>query len=90
MGTNLAGSVPTFRLYEQIVLTVAVRGDSHESLQPGDVGSIVHIHQGAKAFVVEFAALDGETVAIATVLPSQARPVTSADLTHARILETTA
>ena len=62
--------------------------DDKEDLQPGDVGTIVHIHPGDQAFVAEFLALDGETVAIATVLRSQARPVTSADLTHARPIET--
>ena len=36
--------------------------------------------------MAEFTALDGDTIAIATVLPSQARPITGADLTHARTL----
>ena len=34
--------------------------------------------------VVEFLSLDGSTVTLATVLPAQMRPVTGADLTHAR------
>lgn len=76
-----------FKEHEQVVLTAAVRGDRGEALHPGDVATIIHIHPDEQAFVVEFMSLDGETVAIATVLPSQARPVTSADLTHARILE---
>jgi uncharacterized cupin superfamily protein len=73
-----------FREHEQIVLTADVFGDEEEELKPGDVGAIIHIHPNEEAFVVEFMSLDGETVAIATVLPSQARRVTSADLTHAR------
>ena len=77
-----------FREHEQIVLTAAVLGDDNEDLQPGDVGAVIHVHPGGEAFVVEFMSLDGETVAIATVLPSQARQVTSADLTHARSVET--
>ncbi len=76
-----------FREHGQIVLTTAVSGDADEELQPEDVGTIVHVHPGGNAFVVEFSALDGETVAIATLLPSQARPVTSTDLIHARIVE---
>ncbi len=76
-----------FKEHEQVVLTAAVSGDDKEDLQPGDVGTIVHVHPGDLAFVAEFLALDGETVAIATVLSSQARPVTSADLTHARPIE---
>ena len=68
-----------FKEHEQIVLTAEVCGDEGEELKPGDVGAIIHIHPGEEAFVVEFMSLDGETVAIATVLPSQARRVTSAE-----------
>ena len=64
-------------------------GDGDVELKPGDVGTIVHIHTGGEAFVVEFMALDGDTLAIATVLPSQARPVSGADMTHARSMEVT-
>ncbi len=46
--------------------------------------SLIHIHPDEEALVVEFMSLNGDTVAIATVLLSQARPVTNADLTHAR------
>ena len=74
--------------HDQILLTAAVTGDAGQELMPGDVGVIVHVHPGGEAFVAEFTALDGGIVAIATVLPSQARPVTGADLTHARIVET--
>ena len=73
-----------FKEHEQIVLTAAVFGDDGEQLKPGDVGTLVHVHPDQEAFVVEFLSLDGGTVAIATVLPSQVRPVTGADLTHAR------
>ena len=84
-----AVGVKMFRGHERIVLTANVAGDDGVELKPGDVGVIVHIHAGGEAFVVEFMALDGDTVAIATVLPSQARPVTGADLTHARNIEIT-
>ena len=73
-----------FKEHEQIVLTADVLGDEGEELKPGDVGTVIHVHLGNAAVVVEFMSLDGDTVAIATVLPLQARPVTSADITHAR------
>ena len=77
-----------FEEHDQIVLTAAVTGDDGQKLLPGDVGVIVHVHPSGEAFVAEFTSLDGDTIAIATVLPSQARPVTAADLTHARIVRT--
>ena len=73
-----------FKEHEQIVLTAEVLGDEGEALKPGDVGTLIHIHPDEEAAVVEFLSLDGGTVALATVLPSQMRPVTGADLTHAR------
>ncbi len=73
-----------FKEHEQIVLTAEVFGDEGEALKPGDVGTLIHIHPNEEAAVVEFLSLDGGTVALATVLPSQMRPVTGADLTHAR------
>ena len=73
-----------FKEHEQIVLTAEVLGDEGEALKPGDVGTLIHIHSDEEAAVVEFLSLDGGTVALATVLPSQMRPVTGADLTHAR------
>ena len=79
-----------FKEHELVVLTDEVTGDEGEALEPGDVGAIIHIHPGGEAFVVEFMALDGETAAIATVKASQARPITSADLTHARTVQAVA
>ncbi len=75
-----------FKEHEHIVLTANVFGDEGEELKSGDVGTIIHIHPDEEALVVEFMSLNGDTVAIATVLPSQARPVTNADLTSARTI----
>ena len=71
------------------MLTTDVFGDEGEELKSGDVGTIIHIHPNEEAFVVEFISLNGDTVVIATVLPSQARPVTNVDLTHARTFPVT-
>ena len=46
------------------------------------------MYPGGDAFIVEFMALDGDTVvALVDVLPSQVRPVTSKDITHARSVD---
>ena len=70
-----------FKEHERIVLISDIL---EEGLIAGDVGTIVHVHPREEAFVVEFMTLDGNTAAIATVLPSQARLVTDKDITHAR------
>ena len=63
-----------FKEHERIVLISDIL---EEGLVAGDVGTIVHVHPRREAFVVEFMTLDGNMAAIATVLPSQARLVTS-------------
>ena len=75
------------REHSQFVLTGEVTGDWDEKLKPGDVGVIIHIHPGGEAFVGEFVSLNGNSSVIATVLNSQARPVTDKDIVHARPLE---
>ena len=62
-----------FKEHEQIVLTDTVRGDESETLKLGTSGTVVHVHPGARGYVVEFPSLEGSTPSIATVLPFQAR-----------------
>lgn len=44
-----------------------------ESLEAGDIGTVVHIHKGGMAYEVEFVTLIGETVGIVTLEASQIR-----------------
>jgi hypothetical protein len=71
------------REHECIVLTADLPNDG---LVAGDVGTVVHIHPDAAAYEVEFTTLTGQTVAVATVLRTQLRPVGKRDLTHVREL----
>ncbi len=73
--------------HNQFVLTADITDDEDEELKPGDVGVIIHIHPGGEAFVAEFVTLNGNSSIIATVLSSEARPVTDKDIVHARSLE---
>ena len=67
--------------HDRVVLTDDI---AETDLKAGDVGTIVHLYPNAAAFEVEFLALDGNTAALATVSPSQVRPVEPTDITHAR------
>ena len=57
-----------------------------EGLQAGDVGTVVHIHQGGRGYEVEFMTLTGETVAVVTLMASQVRPIARRDVNHVREL----
>ena len=55
-------------------------------LKAGDVGTVVHVHGAGKGFEVEFVALDGETIAVATLTSAELRPVGRREIVHARPL----
>ena len=67
--------------HERVVLTVAV---PDEGLEPGDVGTVVHVYRDGQAYELEFVALDGHTTAVVTVEATQVRPVSRREITHAR------
>src|SRR5512135_3127454 len=67
--------------HDRVVLTESVPA---EGLEPGDVGTVVHVYADGKAYEVEFVALDGHTRAVATLEVRQIRPVSRDDMTHAR------
>jgi hypothetical protein len=69
--------------HDRVVLTEAV---SSLSLEGGDVGTIVHVHDSGIAFEVEFVSLDGDTSIMATVKATALRPVLKREIPHARQL----
>lgn len=69
--------------HDCIVLTEDI---PREGLRAGDVGTVVHVHGVHAGYEVEFMTLTGRTVAVATVTPSQVRPISPRDLTHVREL----
>jgi len=68
---------------DRVVLTEPLPKDS---LEKGDVGTVVHAYDDGKAYEVEFTTLDGHTAAVVTVEASQVRPVGRREITHAREL----
>jgi uncharacterized protein DUF4926 len=53
-------------------------------LERGDIGTVVLVHRDNKGYEVEFVALDGETVAVVSLYPSQVRPIGHREIAHAR------
>jgi hypothetical protein len=56
-------------------------------LKAGDIGTVVLLHQGGEGYEVEFATLDGETLAVTSVFASQVRPSMPNEIPHARRVE---
>lgn len=58
-----------------------------EGLVVGDIGTVVHVHQGGAGYEVEFMTLTGQTVAIVTLLAGQVRSANQRELAHTRELQ---
>jgi hypothetical protein len=68
---------------DDVILT---RDLPEHGLSAGDVGTIVLVHRNQAGYEVEFTTLDGDTVAVLTLMPDQVRPVNSWEIAHARAL----
>jgi len=55
-------------------------------LRRGDIGTVVLVRPAGKGYEVEFATLDGETVAIVTLMVNQVRPSKPREIAHVRDL----
>lgn len=53
-------------------------------LERGDIGTIVLVHRNGAGFEVEFVTLDGETIAVVSLVASQVRPIGEREIGHAR------
>lgn len=69
---------------ERIVLTVDLPA---HNLKSGDVGTVVLVHQAQRGYEVEFVTLDGETIAVVSLLPTQLRPIGRREIAQARLIE---
>jgi hypothetical protein len=58
-----------------------------EGLKAGDIGTVVHIHEGGAGYEMEFMTLAGETVTVVTLLPDQLRPIARREIAHVRALQ---
>jgi hypothetical protein len=52
----------------------------------GDIGTVVLIHEQGQGYEIEFVSLDGETIAVSTLLAHQVRAIGRREIAHARPL----
>jgi hypothetical protein len=69
------------REMDRVVLT---RDIEELSLESGDVGTVVLVHENGRGFELEFVTLDGETYAVTTVMAEDVRPIDRNEVAHAR------
>ena len=67
--------------------TVVLTEDAPEhGLREGDLGTVVLVHRGGEGYEVEFATLDGDTVAVVTLGAAQVRAIGPGEMAHARAM----
>jgi hypothetical protein len=71
------------RELDRVVLTKRLEA---LSLEPGDIGTVVLVHEGGRGFEIEFVTLDGETCAVTTVMADVVRPIHPNEIAHARVV----
>lgn len=69
---------------DRIVLTSDL---PEHGLKSGDIGTVVLVHRDRAGYEVEFTTLDGETIAVVSILAGQVRPVGRQEIAHVRPLE---
>jgi hypothetical protein len=67
--------------HDMVVLT---RSLADLGLEAGDVGAIVHVYEGGRAFEVEFVAGGGTPLAVVTLEAKDVRAVDSSEILHVR------
>jgi ATP-dependent exoDNAse (exonuclease V) alpha subunit len=73
-------------MYKELDTIVFANNIDTKGLKKGDVGTIVHIYEGNKAFEVEVVKADGNTVAVLTVKPDEIREMNSNEILSVRDL----
>ncbi len=68
---------------DSVVLTVDL---PQYGLTAGDIGTVVMIHANGKGYEVEFMTLDGETLAVTSLLATQVRPISHKEIAHVRLV----
>jgi hypothetical protein len=69
--------------HDRVVLTEDLPG---EGLVAGDLGTIVGVYEDGEAYEVEFMTIDGDTIAVSTILADGVRAVAPKEVAHARAL----
>ena len=69
---------------KELDVVVLTKELPEHGLKEGDLGTIVLVHGDTDAYEVEFVALDGETITVATLTASQVRSVAAREIAHAR------
>lgn len=71
-------------MIEELDVVVLAEDLPEHGLKAGDLGTVVLVHGAYEGYEVEFVALDGSTIAVVSVFPSQIRAIEEGEIAHVR------
>ncbi len=72
-------------MIHKLETVILVKDYPDQGLVKGDMGAVVMVHDGGKAFEVEFVTLAGDTLGVLTLTADEVRPVSARDVPHVRV-----
>lgn len=72
-------------MIHELDTVVLVKDQPDEGLVKGDMGAVVLVHDGGKAYEVEFVTLTGDTLGILSLTADEVRPISARDVPHVRV-----
>ncbi|MBU2755204.1 DUF4926 domain-containing protein [Acidithiobacillus sp. CV18-2] len=72
-------------MIRELDTVVLIKDYPAEGLVKGDMGAVVMVHEGGKAFEVEFVTLTGDTLGVLTLSADEVRPISARDVPHVRV-----
>lgn len=73
-------------MFDELDTIVLAEDLPEHGLKPGDLGTIVLVHQSG-GYEVEFVSLDGETLAVVSLHEHQVRPIAHREIAQARLMD---
>ena len=64
---------------------ILVKDYPDQGLVKGNMGAVVMVHDGGKAFEVEFVTLAGDTLGVLTLTADEIRPISVRAVPHVRV-----
>ena len=71
----MAEAARLIAMIQELDRVILTRDLPEHSLEEGDIGTVLVVHQRRKGYEVEFVILDGETVAIVLLHSIQVHPI---------------
>jgi hypothetical protein len=72
-------------MIQELDTVILVQDYPGQGLVKGDMGAVVMVHDGGKAFEVEFVTLAGDTLGVLTLIANEVRPISARDIPHVRV-----